>query len=141
MGYADSENAATVRAALGGLLRHRREDAERSLAAVAEAAGISTAFLSELERGLKEVSTEKVVAIARALDLSPAELYTGLARQLGARTVLPQRSWPDDPKMQVRLATATLRPQALRAVADFSLYLAATQAAPPRRRIGFTIDR
>jgi hypothetical protein len=43
--------------------------------------------------------------------------------------------------MQVRLATATLRPQALRAVADFSLYLASTQATPPRRRIGFTIGR
>jgi transcriptional regulator with XRE-family HTH domain len=141
MSYADSEQAAKVRAALGALLRHRREDAERSLAAVAEAAGISTAFLSELERGLKEVSTEKLVAVARALDLSPGDLYAGLARQLGARSASPQRTWPDDPKMQVRLATATLRPQALRAVADFSLYLASTQATPPRRRIGFTIGR
>ncbi len=141
MSYADSEDAAAVRAALGALIRRRRVEAERSLTAVAEAAGISTAFLSELERGLKDVSTEKVVAIARALELSPAQLYADLARELGVRAAVPQRSWPDDPKMQVRLATAKLRPQALRAVADFSLYLAATQATPPRRRIGFTIDR
>lgn len=141
MSYADSEDAAAVRAALGALIRRRRVEAERSLTAVAEAAGISTAFLSELERGLKDVSTEKVVAIARALELSPAQLYADLARELGVRAAVPQRSWPDDPKMQVRLATANLRPQALRAVADFSLYLAATQATPPRRRIGFTIDR
>jgi transcriptional regulator with XRE-family HTH domain len=141
MSYADSEEGAAVRVALGALLRHRREDSERSLAAVAEAAGISTAFLSELERGLKDVSTERLAAIGRALDLPVADLYADLARRLGARTASPHRSWPDDPKMQVRMATATLRPKALRAVADFSLYLAATQATPPRRRIGFTIDR
>jgi len=141
MGYADSEEAGAIRVSLGALLRRRREDADRSLAAVAEAAGISTAFLSELERGLKDVSTEKLAGIGRALDLPAADLYADLARRLGARTAPSQRSWPEDPKMQVRMATATLRPQALRAVADFSLYLAATQGTPPGRRIGFTIDR
>jgi len=39
------------------------------------------------------------------------------------------------------VATASLRPNALRSVADFSLYMAATQATPAKRRIGFIVDR
>jgi len=142
MSYAQSENADSIRAALGAVIRRRREDAERSLAALAQAADMSTAYLSEVERGLKDISTDKLVAIARGLDLAVADLYLELAQRLGSREAIQQRrSWPDDPRMQLRIATASLRPNALRSVADFSLYLASTQATPPRRRIGFTVDR
>ena len=142
MSYADSENADSVRGALGLVIRRRREDAERSLAGLAAEAEISTAYLSEIERGLKDVSADKLVAIARALEVPVAQLYLELAQRLGSREAMQQsRSWPDDPRAQLRIATASLRPHALRSVADFSLYLAATQAAPPKRRIGFTVDR
>ncbi len=141
MPYAQSENPDSIRAALGAVIRRRREDAERSLAALAQAADMSTAYLSEVERGLKDISTDKLVAIARALDLAVADLYLELAQRLGSRDALQQRrSWPDDPRMQLRIATASLRPHALRSVADFSLYLASTQGIPPKRRIGFTVD-
>ncbi len=141
MPYAQSENADSIRAALGAVIRRRREDAERSLAALAQAADMSTAYLSEVERGLKDISTDKLVAIARGLDLAVADLYLELAQRLGSRDAIQQRrSWPDDPRMQLRIATASLRPHALRSVADFSLYLASTQGAPPKRRIGFTVD-
>lgn len=142
MSYADSETANSVREALGLVIRHHREDAERSLAGLAAEAEISTAYLSEIERGLKDVSSEKLVAIARALDVSIGQLYLELAQRLGSREAMQQsRSWPEDPRAQLRIATASLRPHALRSVADFSLYLAATQATPPKRRIGFTVDR
>ena len=142
MTYAQSENANSVRTTLGVLLRRRRDEAERSLAEVAASAGLSAAYLSEVERGLKDISTEKLIALSTALELSVADLYLNLARQLGSREAIQQqRSWPDDPRMQLRIATASLRPHALRSVADFSLYLAATQATPPRRRIGFIVDR
>jgi len=142
MGYAQSGNAEALRSALGAIIRRRREDAERSLSGLAADAEISTAYLSEIERGLKDVSSDKVVAIARALDLSVADLYLELAQRLGSREAMQQsKSWPDDPRAQLRIATASLRPHALRSVADFSLYLAATQASPQKRRIGFTIDR
>ena len=142
MTYAHSEDASSIRIALGALLRRRRQDAERSLTDLAEAAEVSPAYLSEVERGLKDVSMERLLAIARALEVPVADLYLDLARSLGSREAMSQqRSWPDDPRMQLRIATATLRPQALRSVAHFSLYLAATQATPPRRRIGFTFDR
>ncbi len=142
MTYAQSENANLVRTTLGALLRRRREEAEHSLAEVAASAGLSAAYLSEVERGLKDISTDKLIALSTALELSVADLYLNLARQLGSREAIQQqRSWPDDPRMQLRIATASLRPHALRSVADFSLYLAATQATPPRRRIGFIVDR
>jgi transcriptional regulator with XRE-family HTH domain len=124
------------------LLRRRREEAEQSLSELAGAADLSPAYLSEVERGLKDISTDRLVAIARALEVSVGELYLDLARSLGSREAMEQRrSWPDDPRMQLRIATASLRPQALRSVAHFSLYLAATQASPAKRRIGFTVDR
>ena len=142
MPYAHSEDSNSVRAALGQLLRRRREEAEHSLTELAGAADLSPAYLSEVERGLKDISTDRLVEIARALQVSVADLYLDLARSLGSRDAIEQRrSWPDDPRIQLRIATANLRPQALRSVAHFSLYLAATQATPPKRRIGFTLDR
>ena len=141
MADAHSETPESVRQAIGNAMRHRREGLGQTLTEVAEAAAMSPAYVSEIERGLKDVSTEKLVAITGALELSVADLYLDLARRLGSQEALRQRgSWPEDPVAQLRLATATLRPNALRSVADFSLYLAATQASPPKRRIGFTID-
>src|SRR5207248_4054776 len=142
MSYAHSEDASSIRVALGSLLRRRREEAERSLSELAEAAELSPAYLSVLERGLKDVSAERLIAIARALELPVAELYLDLARSLGSQAAREQRrSWPEDPRAQLQIATQNLRPQALRSVAHFSLYLAATQGTPARRRIGFTVDR
>jgi len=141
MPYAYSETPESVRQAIGNSIRHRRESFGQTLSEVAEAAAMSPAYVSEIERGLKDVSTDKLVAITGALQVSVADLYLDLARRLGSQEALRQRgSWPEDPVAQLRLATATLRPNALRSVADFSLYLAATQASPPKRRIGFTID-
>ena len=142
MTYAHSENSDSIRAALGGVIRRHREDAERSLAGLAAEADMSTAYLSEVERGLKDISSEKLVAIARALEIAVADVYLEVAQRLGSREAMQQsRSWPDDPRAQLKIATASLRPHALRSVADFSLYLATTQATPAKRRIGFTVDR
>ena len=69
MKYAQSEIANSVRTALGGLLRQRRDEAERSLVEVAASAGLSAAYLSEVERGLKDISTEKLIALSTALEL------------------------------------------------------------------------
>jgi transcriptional regulator with XRE-family HTH domain len=142
MAYAESETAGSIRIELGAVIRRRREEAERSLNELASAADVSTAYLSEVERGLKDISTDKLAAVARALELPIGDLYLELAQRLGSVMALQQRrSWPDDPRAQLRIATASLRRPALRSVADFSLYLAATQASPPKRRIGFTVER
>jgi transcriptional regulator with XRE-family HTH domain len=136
MSFAHSESARAVRAALGAVLRGRREATRRTLTEVAIEAGLSPAHLSEVERGRKEVSIERLLSVAHALSAHPAEIYADLARLLGAETDRP--AWPEDPPAKLRLATASLPIEALRSVADFSAYMAMTNPPPkPRPRIGF----
>src|ERR1700674_4213426 len=140
MSFAYSESARLVRSALGAVLRQRREATRRTLTEVAGEAGLSPAHLSEVERGRKEVSTERLLAVAHALGARPADIYADLARLLGADA--EQRTWPEEPPVKLRMATATLNMDALRSVADFSAYLA--MATPPpkaRPRIGFEPGR
>src|SRR3981081_2678548 len=95
MRFAYSESARQVRTALGAVLRQRREASRRTLTEVAAEAGLPPAPLSEVERGRKEVSTERLLAVAHALGARPADIYAELARILGADADRP--SWPDAP--------------------------------------------
>ncbi|MEV8017755.1 helix-turn-helix transcriptional regulator [Streptomyces sp. NPDC086554] len=61
---------------IGDVLRRERLAQERTLKDVAEAARISMPYLSELERGRKEASSEVLAAGARALGLSLADLLS-----------------------------------------------------------------
>src|SRR6267143_6125267 len=106
MNFAYSETATTVRQALGSVLRGRREATRRTLTEVAAEAGLSPAHLSEVERGRKAISTERLLAVAHALGARPAEIYADLARLLGADPEHP--TWPEDPPVKLRMATATL---------------------------------
>ncbi len=140
MTFAYSESARSVRTALGAILRMRREAARRTLTEVAAEAGLSPGHLSEVERGRKEVSIERLLAVAHALGARPAEIYADLARLLGADT--DQWSWPEAPPAKLRLATAGMPLDALRSLADFSAYLAMTNPPPkPRAPIGFSTRR
>ncbi|HLZ95325.1 MAG TPA: helix-turn-helix transcriptional regulator [Candidatus Dormibacteraeota bacterium] len=140
MPFAYSESAQVVRAALGAVLRGRREAARRTLSEVAAEAGLSPAHLSEVERGRKEVSIERLLAVAHALGIRPADVYAELARLLGADAERP--AWPEDPPVKLRLATAGLPMDALRSVADFSAFMAMANPPPkPRAPIGFNPRR
>ena len=140
MAFAHSESAGVVRSALGAVLRQRREATRRTLTEVANEADLSPAHLSEVERGRKEVSTERLLAVAHALGARPADIYADLARLLGADADRP--AWPEDPPAKLRLATASLPLDALRSVADFSAYLAMVNPPPrPKPRIGFDTRR
>ena len=140
MVFAYSESAGVIRSALGSILRTRREATRRTLSEIAAEAGLSPAHLSEVERGRKEVSTERLLAVAHALGVRPAEIYADLARLLGADP--EQRTWPEDPPVKLRLATASLPLEALHSVADFSAYLAMANPPPrPKERIGFAPRR
>ncbi|MGW1817877.1 helix-turn-helix domain-containing protein [Streptomyces sp. NPDC002125] len=70
---------------VGDVLRRERLTQERTLKDVAEAARISVPYLSEIERGRKEASSEVLAAAARSLGLGLADVLslagTELARQ------------------------------------------------------------
>ncbi|HEY6470635.1 MAG TPA: helix-turn-helix transcriptional regulator [Candidatus Dormibacteraeota bacterium] len=125
-----------IRQELGAVLRGHREGQGRSLGEIAGEAGCSPAYLSEVERGLKDVSSDLLVAITYALAVPIASVYTDLGRRLGA---WPQSepSWQVDPRRQLRAVTSGLDAASLRAVAQFGAFLAMNQAEPARRRIGF----
>jgi transcriptional regulator with XRE-family HTH domain len=70
------------RDAVGKELRDERQSAGRTLADVAGRAGVSTQYLSEVERGLKEPSSEVLGAVAGALGLRLVDLTSRVSRQL-----------------------------------------------------------
>src|SRR5215471_16518502 len=138
MAFAQNETAEHVRATLGAILRRRREANEWSLVDVATGAGISTAHLSEVERGRKDISTDRLVALARALDTTVGDLYAELARELnGGQPVAAAVAWEPDPRAQLRRMSEALDGDALRTVARFTTFLAMTEPASRRRPIGF----
>ena len=129
-----------MREVIGDVLRRARTTQGRTLREVSDSARVSLGYLSEVERGRKEISTERLVAVAHALAIPPAEIFSELARLLGADAA--DRAWPEDPPVKLRLATASLPLDALRSVADFSAYLAMANPPPkPKPPIGFTTRR
>jgi transcriptional regulator with XRE-family HTH domain len=76
---------------VGDVLRRERLAQERRLKDVAEAARISMPYLSEIERGRKEASSEVLAAAAHALGLGLADLL-GLAQDELARIALARRA-------------------------------------------------
>lgn len=80
----DRTPAPLLRDVIGRLLRVRRIALGLTLADVADRAGISTQYLSEVERGLKDASSEMVAAIAGALGMQLHEVLV-----LSSRLVAP----------------------------------------------------
>src|SRR3954451_4336308 len=74
------------RESVGRQLREQRLASGKRLVDVAEEAGVSPQYLSEVERGLKDPSSELLAAIAGALGLSVAEIATRVA----STTITPQ---------------------------------------------------
>jgi transcriptional regulator with XRE-family HTH domain len=56
-------------------LREQRESAQLSLRQLAEMAGVSNPYLSQIERGLKRPSAEILQQIAKGLQVSAESLY------------------------------------------------------------------
>ena len=60
---------------IGGFIRSQRVAAEVSLRQLAERAGVSNPYLSQIERGLRKPSADVLAQIAKGLRLSAEVLY------------------------------------------------------------------
>jgi len=78
------------REVLGRRLRELRLQAGEKLTDTAGRAGISPQYLSEIERGIKEPSSEMIAAIAGSLGTSLVDLTADVARSLSSTR--PQQS-------------------------------------------------
>ncbi|HVV23502.1 MAG TPA: helix-turn-helix transcriptional regulator [Pseudonocardiaceae bacterium] len=101
--------AVLLREAIGDRLRHARTTQHRTLREVSRAARVSLGYLSEVERGRKEASSELLAAICEALDLPLSDLLHLVATDVSAvdvRTVedvaVPAASGPVDEDGRVR---------------------------------------
>ncbi|SBW27488.1 MULTISPECIES: helix-turn-helix domain-containing protein [Protofrankia] len=105
-----------LRRMLGEALRRRRQDQHRTLREVSSNARVSLGYLSEIERGQKEASSELLASICGALgvrladllrevsdDLELAELTAGGPARVGA----PMAGMPPMAAMQTRGGATT----------------------------------
>jgi transcriptional regulator with XRE-family HTH domain len=107
------------REVLGSRLRALRTDRDETLAQTAERAGISPQYLSEVERGRKEPSSEMIAALAGALDVTVADLMAGAAEDLRrAATVVVSGT-------MAGTATSVIRPAQQRPSGPVALAMAA----------------
>lgn len=76
-----------LRESVGHSLRRARTEQSRTLRDVARDARVSLGYLSEVERGQKEASSELLNAICEALGLSLAHLMNDVTRDIASREV------------------------------------------------------
>jgi XRE family transcriptional regulator, stress-response regulator len=92
--------ALLLREAIGGTIRRARTARRRTLRDVSRDARVSLGYLSEIERGRKEPSSELLAAICDALALSLPDLLDDVAN-----TLRPESLRPDAPhRAPARLA-------------------------------------
>jgi transcriptional regulator with XRE-family HTH domain len=70
-----SANVATAAQDIGSFIRSQRIAAEVSLRQLAERAGVSNPYLSQIERGLRKPSADVLAQIAKGLRVSAEVLY------------------------------------------------------------------
>jgi transcriptional regulator with XRE-family HTH domain len=78
-----------LRTELGTTLRGHRLRQRRTLRDVSGAARVSLGYLSEVERGQKEASSELLASICDALDLELADLLAEVSRSLRGAEARP----------------------------------------------------
>ena len=108
-----------LRRLIGDVLRRHRQRQSRTLREVSAAARVSLGYLSEVERGRKEASSELLAAICEALGISLAEVLREVSDDLAAleRPALAPIGFTSTtaaravtPKPSRTPAVATLRP-------------------------------
>lgn len=77
-----------MRQVIGEELRRRRNEQSRTLRDVSRDAQVSLGYLSELERGQKEASSELLASICSALDTPLSSLLAGVSTEVAKREAM-----------------------------------------------------
>ncbi|MFJ8577643.1 helix-turn-helix domain-containing protein [Micromonospora sp. NPDC093277] len=120
-----------LRRVIGDALRARRQGQHRTLREVSSAANVSLGYLSEIERGQKEASSELLAAICDALGARLSELLREVSDTVALAEHLPGVLVPvaDQPVAPPAVRKATNR--AVRQVAsDGSVAVQVRQDSP-----------
>lgn len=93
-GTAQSSTGTTIvlRHVIGDELRKRRQDQGRTLREVSAAAAVSLGYLSEVERGQKEASSEMLAAICGALEVPLSDVLSSVSTHLARAETVDRRT-------------------------------------------------
>ncbi len=127
-----------LRRVIGDALRARRQGQHRTLREVSTAANVSLGYLSEIERGQKEASSELLAAICEALGARLSEVLGEVSDTLalaeGMEGVLTPV--PEEP------AQAVQQPETpIRKVADGNVSVSVRQDSPLKATLRTTRKR
>jgi transcriptional regulator with XRE-family HTH domain len=81
-----------LRDAVGETLRDARNRQNRTLRDVSTAANVSLGYLSEVERGRKEASSELLASICDALDLELSDFLDSVSRTMRTESLADKRA-------------------------------------------------
>ena len=115
------EDVAVLRTLLGEALRTTRLSQERTLREVSSAAQVSLGYLSEVERGQKEASSELLASICRALGVRLSDVLRDVSESLSVLEQVPDTVPARVPALEpvgADGATASLRSSTVHAVRD-----------------------
>ena len=82
-----------LRHVIGDELRRRRQDQGRTLRDVSAAAAVSLGYLSEVERGQKEASSELLAAICDALEVPLSDVLSSVSTHIAEAETVPVSSF------------------------------------------------
>jgi transcriptional regulator with XRE-family HTH domain len=83
---------ALLREVIGDVLRQARTEQGRTLREVSDDARVSLGYLSEVERGRKEASSELLSAICGALDVPMSRVLSDAGEELARQERVPAQS-------------------------------------------------
>src|SRR4051812_20366836 len=125
--------AVLLREAIGDRLRHARTNQRRTLREVSRAARVSLGYLSEVERGRKEASSQLLASICDALDLELADLLAEVSLELRvAASGSDDGLRPLTPASDAQAAGTDGEPAAVQPAAEPALALVGAQPTPAR---------
>ncbi|WP_433501310.1 helix-turn-helix domain-containing protein [Sphaerimonospora sp. CA-214678] len=93
-----------LREVYGEILRDERLDQDRTLHDVARTVGMSKQYLSEVERGRKEPSSEMLRSVCDALGLPVEHLLTRAVRRITASRRIATRRPSEAPRVELLAA-------------------------------------
>jgi transcriptional regulator with XRE-family HTH domain len=125
-----------LRRVIGDALRARRQSQHRTLREVSTAANVSLGYLSEIERGQKEASSELLSAICDALGAQMSELLREVSHTVAVAERTDRVTVPASREPATRAGTAP-DPMDLRAASGATGIVLAPSAARTRK---ITVD-
>ncbi len=105
---------ALLREVIGDVLRRARVEQGRTLREVSDSARVSLGYLSEVERGRKEASSELLSAICNALDIPMSRVLTEAGDDLAieeSRAAAPVSSEVPSATTSIDVTTKVVIPQ------------------------------